>query len=229
MRSRNIGRMLLALVLSATLILSGCSTNWVDEAEQIVSVLIPAAGNVVTLVALLQGKTVTAEDLQTIQNAGTQAQADLQLIQSLIAAYGKADAAAKPGIMNQMQSAIGAVGGNLQELLGALHIKDAATQTKITAAVGIVLSEVQSLAAVIPIVQGSGARGQGSVQLQASPNARGMTGQKKAPLSANEFVKSFNSTLTARTGNAALDQAAAGLQIHLHGKVERMASAGVLK
>ena len=230
MRDRNYGRVIVGLMLCVTMILSGCSTNWIDEAEQIVSVLIPAAGNLVTLVALLQGKTVTAEDLQTIQNAGTQAQADLQLIQSLIAAYEKADASAKPGIMNQIQSAIGAVQGNLQGLLGALHIKDAATQTKITAAVGIVLSEVQSLAAVIPIVQGSG-----NPTLAAKNTARMgvparvMTGQNKVPLTASEFVKSYNSTLTAKTGNAELDRAAAGLQIHLHGKVERVASAGVLK
>ena len=37
----------------------------------------------------------------------------------------------------------------------ALHIKDAATQAKITAVVGIVLSEVQSLAAIVPLVSAS--------------------------------------------------------------------------
>ena len=41
---------------------------------------------------------------------------------------------------------------NLQGLLPALHIQDAATQAKITAVVGIVLSEVQSLAAIVPLV-----------------------------------------------------------------------------
>ncbi len=156
-RRNNPGRMALAVVLSATMILAGCSTSWIEEAEQIVSALIPAAGNIVALVAALQGKTVSATDLQTIQNAGSQAGADLQLIQSLIAAYQKADDAAKPGILNQIQNAINAVQGNLQGLLPALHIKDAATQTKIAAVVGILLSEVQSLAAVVPLVNGQAA------------------------------------------------------------------------
>src|SRR6266487_954170 len=63
MRDRNYGRVIVGMVLCVTMILSGCSTNWIDEAEQIVSALLPAAANMVTLVALLQGKTVTAEDL----------------------------------------------------------------------------------------------------------------------------------------------------------------------
>src|SRR5579871_2002230 len=155
-RGNEFGRMALALALSATMILAGCSTSWIEEAEQIVSALIPAAANIVALVAALQGKTVSAADLQTIQNAGSQAGADLQLIQSLIVAYEKADSAAKPGILNQIQSAINAVQGNLQGLLPALHIKDAATQTKITAVVGILLSEVESLAAVVPLMSGQG-------------------------------------------------------------------------
>jgi hypothetical protein len=220
-RWSKLGKVGLALVLSVTMIWSGCSTNWVTEAEEIVSALIPAAANIVALVAALQGKSVSAADLQTIQNAGTQAGADLQLIQSLITAYQQADATAQPGILNQIQSAINAVQGNLQGLLPALHIKDAATQTKITAVIGLLLSEVQSLAAVVPIVNPS-----------ASPAAIAMAvtqAKKQAPLSASEFVKSYNKTLTARTGNADLDRATVKLQIHLHGKVERLVTAGALQ
>lgn len=215
------GRMALAVVLSFTMIWSGCSTSWIGEAEQIVSAMIPAAANLVALVAALEGKSVSAADLQVIQSAGSQAGADLQLIQSLITAYEKADASAQPGILNQIQSAINAVQGNLQGLLPALHIKDAATQTKISAVIGILLSEVQSLAAVVPIVNPN-----------ASPAAVAMARaqvKKQAPLSAEEFVKSYNATLTAKTGNAGLDQVTGGFQIHLHSKAERVASVGVLK
>jgi hypothetical protein len=236
MRKRGgLGRIGLALMLSATMIMAGCSTNWVQEAEQIVAVMIPAAANLVTLIATLEGKTVTAEDLATVQSAGTQAGSDLQLIQSLIAAYDKADAAAKPGILNQIQSAMNAAQANLQELLPALHIKDAATQTKVGAVVAILLSEVQSLAAVVPALQeqGAGSSGQGSVAARlskTSKTAAGNAGGKgKVPLSAREFVKSYNATLTAKTGNADLDQATSGLQIHEHGAAARWASAGLLK
>ena len=155
--SKGWGRVGLALVLCVTMMLAACSTAWIGQAEEVVAALIPAATNIVALVAALEGKSVSAADLQTIQKAGAQAGADLQLIQSLITAYQNAAETAKPGILNQIQTAIGAVQANLQGLLPALHIQDAATQAKITAVVGIVLAEVQSLAAIVPLVSGNAA------------------------------------------------------------------------
>ena len=110
---------------------------------------------------------------------------------------------------------------NLQGLLPALHIQDTATQAKITAVVGIVLSEVQSLAAIVPLV---------SPNASPAMMARAVVQAKKqAPLTAEEFVKSYNATLTAKTGNADLDRATVGFQIHVHGKAARWASMGMLK
>jgi hypothetical protein len=226
MSRTKLGRGATALVLCLTMALAGCSTAWIGDAEDIVAALIPAAANLIALVAALEGKTVSAADLQTIQNAGTQAGADLQLIQSLITAYQKADAATQPGILNQIESAIGAAQSNLQGLLTGLHIQDAATQAKITAVIGLVLSEVQSLAAIVPIIKGSGSSGQ---VLAAATAAKNGTIHPKAPLSASEFVKSYNATMTAKTGNAALDKATAEFKIHQHGKLARWASLGVLK
>jgi hypothetical protein len=223
MTGRSAGRGVVALVLCLTITLAGCSTAWIGEAQEIVAALIPAAANVIALVAALEGKTVSAADLQAIQNAGTQAGADLQLIQSLIAAYQKADAGTQPGILNQIESAIAAVQSNLQGLLTGLHIQDAATQAKITAVVGLVLSEVQSLAAIVPIVKDS------TQSQNARLNGAPRTVVTKAPLSANEFVKSYNATMTAKTGNAELDKATASLEIHRHGKLARWATLGVLR
>jgi hypothetical protein len=53
--------------------------------------------------------------------------------------------------------------------------------------------------------------------------------KKQPPLTASEFVTSYNATMTAKTGNADLDRAAAGMRIHVHGKVARWVSAGWLK
>ena len=222
-RSKRVGQVVLAGLLGLSLVMTGCSSNWVDEAEQISAAMIPAAANLVTLVAALQGQSVSAQDLAMIQNAGSQAGADLQLMRSLIAAYQKADAAAQPGVLNQIQSALNSARGNLQGLLPALHIKDAATQAKITAVVGILISEVQSLAAVVPLVQGS-------ETVKISPQGtQGSTGKPSLPLSAREFVKSYNAVMAAKSGNASLDSAARGLQIHVHSIVVRVASGGVLQ
>jgi hypothetical protein len=223
-----------AVVFCMTIVLAGCSTAWIQEAEEIVAALIPAAGNIVALVAAVQGNGIAANDVQMIQNSGAQAAGDLQLIQSLIAAYQKADATAQPGILNQIESAIAAVEANLKGLLPALHIQDAATQAKVTAVVGVVLSEVESLAAVVPVIkaQGPGASGQESDAVAKNATKVGQPHSSvfvKAPLTAREFVSSYNATITAKSGNAALDRATAGLKIHEHGKVARVASAGLLK
>jgi hypothetical protein len=211
----------LALLLCGTMIWTACSTSWVSEAEQIVAALVPAVSNVLALVAALQGKSVSAQDLQSIQSAATQAGADLQLIQSLIGQYESADASAKPGLLGQIQSAINTVQTNLKAILPALHIQDAATQAKITAVVGIVLSEVQSLAAIVPLVDSNA-----GTQMKAMARTSAKT---HPPLKASEFVTSYNAAMTAKTGNAAVDRATAGLKIHSHSKLARWATAGLLK
>jgi hypothetical protein len=221
MKKAAIWRLLVAVVLCGTMMWTACSTAWIGEAEQIVAALIPGLANLVTLVATLQGKNVSAADLQTIQSAGAQAGSDLQLMQSLITQYQKADAAAQPGVLNQIQASMTAVQSTLNGLLPALHIKDAATQTKITAVIGILLSEVESVAAIVPLVNAG-----------ASPSMMAMAAKqvrKQPPLTAGEFAASYNATMTAKTGNAELDHATAELRIHLHGKATRWASAGLLK
>jgi hypothetical protein len=217
MRKAGMARGMGAMVLCATLMWTACSTAWIHEAEQIVAVLIPAVANIVTLVLTLRGN-VSAADLQTVESAGSQAGADLQLMQSLITEYQKADAGAKAGLLEQIQAALGATQATLNGLLPALHIKDAATQAKITAVVGMLLSEVQSVAAIVPLAQ-----------TNAGARKNDQAARTQAPLTANQFVASYNATIGANTGNAELDQATAALRIHLHGKLARWASAGLLK
>ena len=102
-----------------------------------------------------------------------------------------------------------------------MHIKDAATQAKITAVIGILLSEVQSVAAIVPLAN-----------VSASPGMMTMAAEqvkKQAPLTASEFVDLYNATMTAKTGNAELDRATAGMRIHLHGEFARWAERGALE
>jgi hypothetical protein len=226
MRNAKIGKLLVTMVLCGTMIWTACTTAWIGEAEQIVAALLPAVANLIALVAALQGKSVSAADLQTIESTGAQAEADLQLMQSLIGQYQKADASAQPGLLNQIQAAMSAVQSSLNGLLPALHIEDAATQAKITAVVGILLSEVQSIAAIVPVV---------NPNASSRPEAAGMMAvaakqtPRKPPLTASEFVVSYNAMMTAKTGDGGLDRATAGLKIHVHGKFARWASAGILK
>jgi len=221
MRNVTILKRGMAMVLCGTMTLVGCSTAWISEAEQIVAALIPAAANILTLVTAFHGQSVSAEDLKTIQSTGSQVGSDLQLIELLLTAYQTANAAARPGLLNQIQTTTSTVQSNLGSLLPALHIQDETTQAKVSAVIGLVLSEVESLSAIVPLVNPS-----------ASPAMIAMAAKqakKQPPLTANEFVASYNATITTKTGNAALDDATAGMRIHTHGKLERWASLGMLK
>jgi hypothetical protein len=207
----------IVVVISCTLMCNSCSTTWIGEAEQIVTVLVPAAANLITLITSLQGN-ISAADLQSVQNAGAQVGADLQLLQSLIAQYQKAGAAAQPGLLNQINAALTAEQSSLSSILPALHIKDADTQAKVTAVLQLLISEVQSMAAMVPSMSSG------------SPAMRTATAVKnQAPLSAGEFVKSYNATMTARTGSVSLDQATARLKVHAQRKFVQWASGGLLK
>jgi hypothetical protein len=209
------------LVLTLCLSWSACSTAWIGEAEQIVAALIPGIANVLTLVATLQGKNVSAEDVQTVQSASTQAEGDLRLLQSLVAQYQKSDGAEQQSLLVQIQDEVNAIQRNLNGLLPALHIKDAATAAKITAVVGVLVSETQLIIAILPAGNASASK--------ATTGFDERQGRRQRPLSAKEFVTSYNATMTAKTGETDLDNLTAGLQIHLHGKFARWASAGILK
>jgi len=211
----------MAMVLCGTMTLVGCSTAWISEAEQIVAALIPAAANILTLVTVLHGQSVSAEDLKTIQSAGSQVGADLQLIESLLTAYQKADAASQPGLLNQIQTTTNRVQSSLGSLLPALHIQDETTQAKVSAVIGLVLSEVESLSAIVPLMNPSASSAMIAMVAKQA--------KKQPPLTANEFVASYNATITAKTGNAALDHATAGMRIHMHGEFVHCASLGLLK
>src|SRR3982074_2475551 len=111
------GKVSVLLVLCLTIALMACSVAWIGQAQAIVAVLIPAAGNIIALLAVFQGKTVSAQDQQALQLASTRAGADLQLIRSRITEYEKANVATKPGILNQIQTAVDSMQANLTGLL----------------------------------------------------------------------------------------------------------------
>lgn len=207
-------------VLCGILVCTACSTAWIAEAEQIVGVLIPGIANLLTLVATLEGKNVSAEDLQAVQSTGARAEADLELLQSLITQYKEANPGAQPGLLQQIQVELSAAQSNLNGLLPALHIKDAPTEAKLSAVIEVLLSEVQSVAAIVPILDASASPV--SVALAAKE-----TRTRSSPR-AREFVSLYNRVMVTKTGDVELDRSTAKLQIHLHGKFARWASAGIL-
>jgi hypothetical protein len=145
MKLNSMSRIVLAVVLSISLIAAGCSAQWVSVALADLPVLTQMALNIAALVATLQaGKQLTPAEALAIQNISAEASKDLTLLQSLYDAY-KANPSADA--LQKIESMIQETNQELPALLQAAHISDPALSARITAAVNLILTSASRLAA----------------------------------------------------------------------------------
>ena len=194
MKTNSKSKTLLALALAIALAATGCSAQWINTALQDLPVLTQMALNIATLVSTLAaGRQASAADTAVIQNISAQASRDLNLLQTL---YNEYKAGPTPTTLQKIQSAISDLNQNLPTMLQSAHISNATLSARIAAAVNLILTTVNSFAALMPQVSPSAAR-------KTSPSAL---------LHAKDLKKQWNQQVCAPTGNAALDAAfAAGL------------------
>jgi hypothetical protein len=184
----------LCTVLSLALILSGCSTSWISTALADLPVITQVALNIASIVAAAQGKGQTSPAVTgEVQSIANQVQSDLTLVQSLISSYQSASAAAKPGIVQKIAAALAGVQSNLNAILTAVHVNDAALQATITAAVGVAVSTVASIAALLPAapVPAAASTAPASSASATSARAAKSTPALKPP-SASQLKREFN-------------------------------------
>jgi len=161
-----------AAVLALGMIVStvACSTGWVNEALQIVSALTPAVTNIVPLIALAD-KNVPMSDVTTIQNYSNQASTALQTVGSLITQFDQAQSLqAQQDVLSKIESALAVAQQNLNAILPQLHIANPRSQAAVEAAVAAAISEVGSIAALLPVLK-AGKTAQ-AVELAKPINAR---------------------------------------------------------
>jgi len=179
----------LALVLSILIATAGCSAQWINTALQDLPVLTQMALNIATLVSTLAaGQQASTGDIAVIQNISAQASRDLNLLQTLYSEY-KAGPSATT--LKKIQNAISDLNQNLPAILQSAHISNATVSTRIAAAVNLILTTVNSFAALMP--QSSAAT---SRKISSAPL-----------LHASELKKQWNQQVCAPTGNPVLDAA----------------------
>ena len=189
MKPHSKSKIFLALVLAITIAATGCSSQWINIALQDLPVLTQMALNIATLVSTMaSGKQASPADTAVIQNISAQASRDLNLLQSLYSEY-KANPTGTT--LQKIQNVISDLNQNLPTLLESAHIGNPVLSARITAAVNLILTTVNSFAALIP--QTSALTSQ---KAHASP-----------PLSAKDLKKQWNQQVCAPTGNSALDTA----------------------
>jgi hypothetical protein len=179
----------LALVLAIAIAATGCSAQWINIALQDLPVLTQMALNIATLVsALASGQQASTADIAVIQNISAQASRDLNLLQTLYSEY-KANPSATT--LQKIQNAIADLNQNLPTLLQSAHVSNPTLSARITAAVNLILTTVNSFAALMP---------------QSSP-VTSRTAPTHSLLHANDLKKQWNQQVCSPTGNSALDAA----------------------
>jgi hypothetical protein len=148
MPSSWVNKFVLSLVLCLSPISARCSGQWITVALADLPVLTQMAPNIATLVTTLHsGKELSATEAAAIQNISAEANKDLVLLQQLCHEY-KASPSVD-GIQN-IQNVIADLNKNLSALLQAAHVKDPALSMRVNVAVNLILTTVNTFAALIP-------------------------------------------------------------------------------
>jgi hypothetical protein len=186
---------ILAIVLTISLIATGCSGNWISIALADLPVLTQMALNIGTIITTLQsGQPISSADAAAIQNISTQASKDLNLLETLYNEY-KSNPTASA--LQKIQSVIADINQSLPALLQAAQIGDPVLSARIAAGVNLILTTVSSFAALIP-------------QTTGGATARKVTEQKVAIPKASDLKKQWNQQVCGPTNNPALDFSTAG-------------------
>jgi hypothetical protein len=183
-------RIVLAAVLSVSLITTGCSAQWVSVALADLPVLTQMALNIAALAATLQsGRQLTPTETLAIQNISAEASKDLTLLQSLYNTY---KASPSTDTLQKIESLIQDTNQNLPALLQAAHISDPALSSRISAAVNLILTSLSSFASLIP---------QTSAALPKTARRNTVVPHPK------DLKKQWNQLVCAPSGNPPLDAA----------------------
>ena len=185
-------KLALTLFLSITLLATGCSANWISTALADLPVLVQMALNLGTLVTTLQSnRQLTPAEAAAIQNISAEASRDLNLLQTLYSDY-KAHPSAST--LQKIQASIADMNQNLPAILQAAHVIDPVLSARVSAAVSLILSTVNSFAALIPRAGGPA-------------GAQKMAGRAGTIPHAEDIRRSWNQHVCGATGKPVLDAA----------------------
>ena len=187
----------LVVLLSLVLFATGCSAGWISVALADLPVLVQMALNVGTVVTTLEsGKQLSSAEAVAIQNISAEAARDLNLLQTL---YNQYKAAPSASTIQKIQSAIADMNRNLPALLQAAHVSDAALSARITAAVNLILTTVNSFATLLP---------------QAAPPVRAQVAHARTGVPhAEDLKRQWNQQVCGPSGTTSLNSSLTGCPV----------------
>lgn len=181
---------------------SGCNSA---EFIQVINEIGPAVGVVLQIIALSKGVTPDLEYQSKVE-------ADAAALGKLYTDLEAAQAANKGSILKEINGYFVTLQGDLSSVFVLANVVNPNTQVKLTSLVGLINGLVQIAEAALP---------QTPVGAQAVARLA-----QVPPVTAKQFVDTWNKTLTAKTGDAKVDTWTAKHQYHRHGLFLRVLSLG---
>lgn len=174
-----------AIVTPLAVSQAGCSATWIQTALNDLPILVQIATSIAGIVSAAQGQGAVDQNVAAqIQAISGQVKSDLQLVQNLVTSYQSASTTARPGLLSQIDSALGAVQTNLNALLLAFHVSSPSLQAAIVASVGLAITTVLAIQSLVPAPPAANAA---RVARSASP---------VRPMSASQLRSSFNAIVS---------------------------------
>lgn len=179
-------------VLSWVVFLVGCAGTaaWLSDAGQIIPLATSMIASILTLIAGLQGKSVSQNDLNIVTDFSQRVENGLKDVDDLVDEY---KSNATDTVQGEILAAAKAVDDNIQKFLADTKIVDTALAAKVTAIATLVDSQIQAWIQVIPSLTAK-------------------AGEKVSftvPYSSKEFKQAFDAVLNAPSGSPDVDAAVA--------------------
>lgn len=175
-----------ALALSMSVLSVACSKAWITTLDSALAVAAPALINILTIVAVVNGKPIDAALVAKINT-------DAAALKQLATDFANASAAAAPGVCQQLQAAVGVYQADQQLVLQIAQVSGNAVQQKIILLSSLVISLIGAITAAIPACKAT-----------ASERKRMM--KAAPPINMVVWKAHYNEALTAATGNKKVDE-----------------------
>ena len=195
MHSNSKMKVVLTLVLAISLAATGCTAQWISVALADLPVLTQMALNIATLVASMQsGRQLSPAEAAAIQNISSAASGGLNSLQTL---YNQYKANPDASTLQKIEGVIAEINQQLPAELQTARISDPTLAARVTAGVNLILTTVQSFAALMP-------------QKTAATSRRLPAVAIPKP---GDLKKQWNQQVCAPTGNSGVDAALAKCKV----------------
>lgn len=141
---RHVSKVTLVAILASALVVSGCSTAWIQTAINDAPIVLQI------IVSILSIADVAA--VPTAQSAGAQAQNDLALLQKYLGDYkaAQANSTEQVAALRNIQAALTAASNDIQAILAAVHIADPKKQQAIVGGLNVALTVIMAIESLVP-------------------------------------------------------------------------------